>query len=288
MPSNDLTVASTTDSQAEVNAAAGIVEEATGEVAESGAETEAESQAAPESSEEEHEEAKEHTSKRSQKIKRLAGKLTETERERDEWREKFEQLSQGRQEQPKPDTARVDPYVYPVPKPKAADYVNPQDFVEVLTEWKVDEREYKAALKAQAEEQQVAQNEIRDSYGVQLAEAKAEFPDFEQVVGRSDLKIWPEVETALRLHEHGAELAYWLAKNPEVTDKLAQMPPARAVAELGAIASSLNHSATPAPRKRIEPIKPVGGGTTKTAIDNPDQLSYQDWKKWYKANGGRR
>lgn len=283
---NEVTVASTTDSQAEVNAAAGIVEEPTSGAAEQeSAEIAAESQTAQESNEEHEEESGEagKPSKRSQKVKRLATKLTEAERERDEWRQKFEQLQSGRAEQPKEKPA-TDPFAYPVPKPKASDFENPQDFVEALTDWKAEEREYRNARKAEAEQAEVSQKEVFDAYNLRVAEARAEYEDFEEVVGKSNLKIWPEVQHALMVHKKGPDLVYHLAKNPEVAEQLAEMSPAEAVVELGVIAANLKAPVAQSPKPRVTPIKPVGGGTTRTAVDKPDELPYSEWKKWLAAN----
>jgi hypothetical protein len=240
------------------------------EVSEEGAETEAESQTAPESTEEK-------PSKRSQKIKRLAEKLTTAERERDEWREKFESSQRGRTEQPEKKES-ADPYAYPVPKPKASDFPNPQDFVEALTDWKSDEREYRNALKAQAEEAQATQREVFQEYNHRVAEARGEYEDFEKVVGQSDLKIWPEVQQALLVHENGPDIVYYLAKNPEIAEKLGEMPPARAVAEIGKIAVEMQTPSAPKAKPKPPVIHPVGG-TTKVEIADRTNMSHAEWKR---------
>jgi len=220
-------------------------------------------------------------SKRSQKVKKLAEKLTAAERERDEWRQKFEQ-SQGRVEQPQTE-ANDDPYAYPVAKPKASDFPNdPQAFVEALTDWKSEEREYRMARKYEAEEAETTQREIFDSYNTRVAEARAEHEDFEQVVGKSDLKIWPAVQQALLVHEEGPEIVYYLAKNPEVAEKLAEMNPARAVVELGHIAATMKAAPAPKPKPRPALIHPVNGGTTRVEADR-QKMSYADWKKARRA-----
>lgn len=223
-------------------------------------------------------ETEEHKpSRRSQKVKRLAEKLAQAERERDELREKYETPTQQRRAEVATATEPEDEFAYPVPKPKAADYPNdPQAFVEALTDWKADEREYRNGAKAAADAAQEAHRETADAYNARVAETGIE--DFFAVVSkRTDIKLWPQVEEALLEHESGPRVVYYLAKHPEIAQKLAEMRPARAAAEVGVIAASLNASKSPEPKPRPKLITPVGGTVVTEA--SREKMSFRDYRR---------
>lgn len=270
------------------------------EEAPSGAETAAEEATAPESSEEvEQEESSEATepaeagkpSKRSQKIKRLASKLTEAERERDEWREKYEKSQSVRGDQPAPEAA-PDAFAYPVAKPKAADFQNPQDFVEALTDWKSEEREYRKTRMAEVQQAQDFRRAMVDDHNTRMTEFRAEHEDFDEVIKDVEMPIRNIPETlalrqalaaAIQENEDGPEVLYYFAKNPQAMDPLADMSPAQAITYIGRIAAKLEKTnSAPQPnalpeKPRPTLIKPVGG-TTKVEADR-GSMSFRDYRK---------
>ena len=267
-----------------------------GEEAPAGDETVPE--APPENEEqEEPEEPKEpleaKPSKRSQKIKRLADKLTQTERERDELREQLAQARAGRTEQPKESTTDDGIAPYPVPKPKASDYPNdPQSFVEALTDWKSDERDYrKNALAHQyaAKEQHRA---IADDHNSNVTQFRVEHPDFDKVIEGvrmpiPDIPETKELQNALREaiqeNEDGPAIMYYFAKHPEAMDPLTNMTPTQAKVYIGRVAARLESPVASAPIQKPKPrlITPVGG-STRAEIDR-SEMSYRDWKQARKA-----
>ena len=257
-----------------------VDEEATlGEVAEESAETAAESQTAqPESKEEEQ-----PRSKRSQKIKRLAEKLTEAEQKIAEYERRLESR---REEAPK-ETQKADPLAYPVPKPKAEDFKEPQEFVEALADWKADEREYKNAVR---EEQEANQAAI-DAHFERVDEAREKYEDFDETVEAADQVRFRNDSArnafyvAIYENEDGPDVLYYLAKNPEAAESFAEMTPGQVAAKIGRIAASLpNGSPKPqaAPPPRL--IKPVGAGAKRPEVPtNRDNLSHREWKQLRKA-----
>lgn len=144
-------------------------------------------------------------------------------------------------------------------KPTADQFDDYADYVEALTDWKVEQKTRDVATKA------VAGAEIahRQSAWVdrQIA-ARASLPDYDTVVGTSDIPVAEHVRDALLDSERGPELAYHLASNPEFATQLNSMSPTRAALELGRLESSLD--VTPAPKpisKAPAPITPITTGT---------------------------
>lgn len=111
---------------------------------------------------------------------------------------------------------------------------------------------------------------------VDLYSAGAEkFDDFDEVVG-GDVKITAVMRDAIfELDELDvqAEVAYWLGKNPKESLRICKLSPMRQVAEIGKLEDRLTSKTTPTkrPSSLPDPIKPVGGATTKT-----NKLSVED------------
>lgn len=254
-------------------------EEATfGEVAENSDETAAESQTAEVEKQEEQ-----RPSKRKHKQKRLAEKLTEAEKKIAEYERRLE--SRGSEQQAPEKTQQADPFAYPVPKPKAQDFADPQEAIEAIANWTADAREYKKAREAEVE----ARQEVVQSHFDRVDEAREKHEDFDEVMEQAETQRFlndaakEAFFATIYENEDGPEVLYYLAKHPEVQDSLAQMKPWELAAKIGRIASSLT---SPEPQKKPAPrlINPVGGGSKRAdAPADRSNLSHAEWKRLRQA-----
>lgn len=173
-------------------------------------------------------------------------------------------LQQQQQTQPKAET-----------RPSRADYANDEDYVDALTEFKVQQKLVPIAEQMQ---KRVEQTRVVNEWQGKIAQAKSEYPDFDSALEEAqDIPIQPHVSEALMDSPLGADIAYYLAKNPEDAYRINSMTPTQAIRELGRIESYVEFdkkekakvpkakvSAAPAP---IKPPKSSGGGSTKSLED---------------------
>lgn len=104
-------------------------------------------------------------------------------------------------------------------------------------------------------------------------------PDFHQVfanVPATDAMLDEIAES-----DHGAEIAYWLGKNPQEAFRIASLPLHRQ----GAAIARIEQRVTPpnGARKLTQtppPIKPVGAGTPGVAMKDPSQMSEAEYYRW--------
>jgi len=280
----ELTVASTTDTQDEINKVAGanppaaVLEAETPEKPEAQEPAEQPVAAAPE--------PKESHSKLQRKIDRM--------------RREIEELKAAK---PAPQVAQPEPEpveaASQTPKPTPAQFTNYEDYIEALTDWKAEEREFK---KIQQEAQIAQQEHLRqtfETYNNAAAEFRREHDDYDEVLS-ADVPIHQGVQMAIIEMDNGPAVAYYLGTHRDVAAKLMDMSEARAMAEVGRISATLGvsetdeptskseeeeepvHRASPPPRKAISaapaPIKPLGGGNTKSSLPM-DQLDYAEYRK---------
>ena len=185
-------------------------------------------------------------------------------------------------------------------KPIAEDFETTEEFIEAMSDFKADER-FKQNQAEEAQEAELQeQRETFEAFGERQDEARAAHADYDEVVGGGNLQIPQSALLAIIELDNGPEVAYHLAKNPELPKKLMDLSPLKAVAEIGRLSAILAAPAQeaanppalrtpeqeagkpPAPKKPASgappPITPVGGGTTKTDVPL-DQMEYQEYRR---------
>lgn len=157
----------------------------------------------------------------------------------------------------------------------------------------------------QQQQQQEGQRQLHDAMSTfqsRLEAVRATVPDFDAVVANnSEVQLSPVMQDVALRSERGAEIMYWLGKNPRVANELGEMtmgyPPAAfplVEAHLLSRLSDANGSSgasAPAPSlsSAPAPITPLGGGSA-TVAPRLDQLPLGDYMKireaeWAKKRG---
>ena len=320
--SGDVTVASTTDSQEAVDAAAnyGIVTaqpaaapaEETVETPSSDAEEaetvarsepareeEPEEEEPSEPAEEEEEPEQEAMGKTRRKLLRTVSRLN---RERYDLKERLEIAEEKLRRFDERGSKEPAPAAAPPGRPDKDKYANVDDYVQDMVKWTLEER---ARLDTQQKIEQYKQ-EAFANYNRELENARDTYSDFDDVL-RQEMTI-PELARDVMFEmDNGPEVAYYLGTHPETVGKLLEYNApfrrggqARIVAELYKISDQLGESSQSAPVKsngsskttrtaprRPEPIEPVRGGSAKVAVD-PDKLPFRAFVRWREEHGATR
>lgn len=134
--------------------------------------------------------------------------------------------------------------------------------------------EKKAAEKL-AQRSQADEAEQRSERFIEKAEKASErYPDFHSVVSNPTLRINDGMAEFISESDAGADLAYFLGKNPSKAAEIAGMSPMKAARELVRIESELAAKPKPKPSNAPEPISPVGvrGKASSSSLpsDNDD------------------
>lgn len=224
------------------------------------------------------------------RIDELTRKVRENEREAAFWRARAE--------------AAEKPAAPPPEKPTPDKFDDYGAYVEALTEFKADEKVSKALdarEKAAAEAKQVETRQT--TWQQRSAEAAKTIPDLGAVLQASDVPVAMHVQTELLASEFGPQIAYQLAKDPALAEKLNAMSKdeiGRAIGRLEGAMSSAAPAAVaeipeapetpdePAPviKKTTAappPVKPIGQGRS-TAVDL-SKASMDDYVKARVAQG---
>ena len=181
-------------------------------------------------------------------------------------------------------------------KPVRADFADPDAYETAFVEYaraeaqwtakhEIEEARKQEREKAEAESREAQLKTLNDSYLKRVEAAKTKYADFKEVAERSDLPVAAPIAAAIWHSEHGAELQYYLGKNPDVLARLNGLPPPLQTLELGVILGKMQSGAplvTNAP-KPPAPLRP----TSEPARKNPEDMSMEEYAAYARERDKR-
>lgn len=176
-------------------------------------------------------------------------------------------------------------------EPKPEQFSDMYEYAKALAEYTADkklmERDREEKNRKAAAEQEAKFKVWADRVNA----VKAELPDFDDMVQSSDVRVSDPVRDAIIESEHGPKILYYLAENPDVAKKLADMSVVSAVRAIGKIEARYERDSKvsepevkPAvvKSKAPAPITPLRGAvsTVDAGLDADGNFhgTYQQWK----------
>lgn len=178
-------------------------------------------------------------------------------------------------------------------EPQPSQFADAFEYAKALAEYSTEkalaERDRQQAL---AREQE-AQQKIIQSWAQKVQAAKAELPDFDDLVASSDVVVNNAVRDAILESDVGPKILYHLAENNDLAKKIAGLSPNAALREIGKLEARFEakpQTAQTAPvvkSKAPAPIQPIRGGAGQPDVplstDGNWHGTYQAWKAARKA-----
>ncbi len=171
-------------------------------------------------------------------------------------------------------------------KPSANDFETHAEFVEALTDWKLEQRESAAKRQANQSQLENAHKEVLKGHAERLKSFIGKTPDFEDALDNLDgLRVSAAVEEIVITSDNGPELMYELSKDRAEFERINSLSPLAAARALGRLESRISAQASEDPKpetkkltKAPKPIEPVGAGkgSVRKSITDPD-LSFNDY-----------
>lgn len=155
--------------------------------------------------------------------------------------------------------------------PKRDEFRDDQAYYEAQIEHLAEK---KAAEKLQQREQATEASRRSESFIEKAEKASERYADFQSVVSNPSLRINDEMAEFISESDLGADVAYFLGKNPNKAAEIAGLSPMKAARELTRIESELAARPKATASKAPEPISPVGvrGKASSSSLpsDNDD------------------
>ena len=157
-------------------------------------------------------------------------------------------------------------------EPQMSDFDTFDDYTEALAEYKFNQ-------KAQAQQQQVSQQQqaqkVAQDWQSKVEKVRAVAPDFDEAFANvAEITFAQSTLDAVAGHEKGAEIAYLLGKDPVKAYQIASLPPMQQLMAIGEIAAKTNLTKPKTVTNAPPPVKPISG---KSSIVDPNSLSIKEW-----------
>lgn len=195
------------------------------------------------------------------------GEINRRERNKERWR----QMKQGADDARRRAEA-AESELYRIKTAKAPDYsqiTDPQEELAVRTAHKVRESMAGDHEARAAQERAEVQRSLGEAWVAATEEARERIPDFDTVV-TSQTPIHQRAAPFIVESEKGADIAYYLGKNPDVARSLYtkfDTAPAQALIELGRIEARLSAPTPKTISTAPKPAPTLGGGVNPLQFD---------------------
>ena len=124
------------------------------------------------------------------------------------------------------------------------------------------------------------QARIQADFSAQEADFAKNVDDYHITTRNQDLKLTGEMVAAAQSSEAGAEVLYYLGKNPEVADRLARMSPLQMARDMGKIeAVKLVKKKAPSESKAPKPVPKLKPTDSKVEV-SPANMTDTQFRKW--------
>ena len=227
---------------------------------------------------------------------KLERRFSEITKQREEARKEAQQERQAREalearlaaleRQPAPQAPKVDE------EPQPSQFNDAFEYAKALAEYTADKRiaemkQDEAKAKAEAERQKVI-----DQWASKVQKAKADLPDFDDIVASSDVVVNDDIRDAILESDVGPQILYHLAENDDVAKKIAGLSPKQALREIGKLEARFEVKETAPETKTIvrskapAPIQPLRGSSpadVPLSSNGEWHGTFQAWKEARKA-----
>jgi hypothetical protein len=157
------------------------------------------------------------------------------------------------------------------------DYRAPEDYTRAVAEHAVREVGADILARQAGHAQEMAARAGQDAWAEATADFRQKVPDFDQVAHNPNLIVTPVMADAIRESNRGAEIAYFLGKNPAEAAQIAALPP---LSQATAIARLETRLGTPTPSVSRAP-QPIGtlSGRSGGAGKPLEEMDFEDYRR---------
>ena len=181
-------------------------------------------------------------------------------------------------------------------KPQASQFNDAFEYAEALAEWSAEKALKDRDILDQQRKFEADRQQVVQAWSKKLENAKAELPDFDEMVASSQVQVRDEVRDAILESDVGPEILYHLASDDEYAQKFSQMPVAKALKELGKLEVQFERKEAPVEKsetviksKAPAPIKPLVSTKSGTdALVDSDGAFHGTYAQWKAARQAKK
>ena len=168
--------------------------------------------------------------------------------------------------------------------PQREQFDDDDDYEQAVIDYRIEQKVNAAVEKKVASKD--ADN-LTASWESKRKEAQKDLPDYDEVLEDSTSLVSDAMQQAIVSSDIGPRIAYYLAKNPEDTDRIYRMKPVQAAMEIGKIEAKLVSNGTG--QRRVSnapaPARPIGGGGGSRK--DPEKMTMAEYAAWRASKSKR-
>jgi len=176
-------------------------------------------------------------------------------------------------------------------EPQPSDFTDAFEYAKALAKYSTEKALKDRDIAEQQKQAKAEKDKVLSSWSSKLEQAKAELPDYEEMIASSDVTVSDQVRDAILESDVGPKILYHLAENPEVAEKIGKMSLISALREVGRLEARFEkptETQKPTVRKSNAPapINPIrGGSNVEVPIDSNGNFNGtpSQWKELRKA-----
>ena len=219
-----------------------------------------------------------------QRINEITKARHDAEREAAYWKG----IAEG--SRPQSQQSPVQQSVEPPAKPNLADFTDYETYIEALTDWKttqkVSEVVHQQRSATAQERQQAEALELAKGWASKQETVRKSITDYDEVMSGADTVVAPYITDAILTSDRGPEVAYHLAKNPALAEKLNKLSPIAAAREIGRIEAALEKS-SPGTSRSAPPPPARTTRSSATISGDPAKMDHEAYRAMRAKQGAR-
>lgn len=188
-----------------------------------------------------------------------------------------------RQQQPQQPEKPAEKTVAKDTKPKSEDFESHSDYIEALTDWKVEQKAQELTQKSQQEAVKSAYKTKLDEFQAKTKDFAKSVEDYQDVIDdASDVMIPVGLQEAILESDAGPEILYTLAKNKTELMRISKLSLVAQAKEIGKLEAKLAKPEEKKPEVKTKtaappPPKPVGTKSPGKVVKDPSEMTPDEY-----------
>ena len=161
------------------------------------------------------------------------------------------------------------------------DYRAPEDYTRAVAEQAAREAGAEILARQATQAEAIAARAAEAAWAESTAALREKAPDFDAVVHNPNLTVTPVMADALRESSRGAEIAYYLGKNPGEAARIASLPPVSQATAIARLETSIVGVGQGPVSRAPQPVTTLSG----RASGGGKRLEDMDFDEYRRARG---
>ncbi len=158
------------------------------------------------------------------------------------------------------------------------DFRAPEDYTRAVAEQAVREVGAEILARQASQAQEIASRAAQDAWAESTAGFREKAPDFDAVVHNPSLTVTPVMADAIRESSRGAEIAYYLGKNPAEAARIASLPPVSQATAIARLETRVGSAGQASVSRAPQPVSTLSG-RSGSAGKRLEDMNFEEYRR---------